>query len=548
MGSFARSAGPLRAGVDEGGGAGYRRSVVGPTGGVALASLVVLLVGLRGPDYPTHFFRAELWRTAGFAVWDAWWFTGHSTPSYSVLVPPLAAALGPVPLAALSAVAATWMFSDLHWRLVGTRAVAFGNALFAFGAIDNVIIGRTTFVVGFAIAIAAAWAWQRGWVPVAVVAAICASLASPVAGVFLGIVAAGVVVDALWTMRASTPRRTSPSSLLWSGLAVGTACAVPLLLVAVRYGSEGHFSFPVGLFVVQLLVLASAWMIMAQRVARIVLVIAGVACVVFFAVPNALAGNFVRFGNFVVVPVAAAQWFGRVRVDRRAALAALASFAALFWVGTYTVRAVRWWAVDPSTSSQFYDELVVQIHARSADGLPAGRVEIPFTSDHWETYYVAVEAPYPRGWERQLDVARNAVLYDPPLDWPTYRQWLDDNAVRWVAVPSDDVPIDRGGRPEVELIAGGGASDLVEVWSDPNWTLYEVDDYTPIVGAHGTLVEQAPDAITIEASEPGPIEVRYRFTDAMRVGGGATLEPTGGGWFTIDVPAPGVYTITVPAP
>ena len=37
-----------------------------------------------------------------------------------------------------------------------------------------------------------------------------------------------------------------------------------------------------------------------------------------------------------------------------------------------------------------------------------------------------------RGWERQLDLDRNAILYDDELNHADYAQWLHDNAARFL--------------------------------------------------------------------------------------------------------------------
>ena len=45
-------------------------------------------------DLAAQAYRAQLFATHGFLLWDNNWYGGHYLPGYSLLFPPLAAALG----------------------------------------------------------------------------------------------------------------------------------------------------------------------------------------------------------------------------------------------------------------------------------------------------------------------------------------------------------------------------------------------------------------------------------------------------------------------
>ncbi len=77
---------------------------------------------------------------------------------------------------------------------------------------------------------------------------------------------------------------------------------------------------------------------------------------------------------------------------------------------------------------------------------PPFRIEIPFTSFHWESYEVAPRFPLARGWERQLDIKYNHLFYGGTLDAATYDAWLHSLAVRFVAVA--DASLDYSAREE----------------------------------------------------------------------------------------------------
>ena len=60
---------------------------------------------------------------------------------------------------------------------------------------------------------------------------------------------------------------------------------------------------------------------------------------------------------------------------------------------------------------------------------------MPFTSGHWETAYLAPDFELARGWLRQLDRTRNGLFYDGHLTHRRYREWLQQNGIRYVALP-----------------------------------------------------------------------------------------------------------------
>src|SRR3981081_3915636 len=84
------------------------------------AALAVLYLG-RDPPSPAlaaQVFRTALFEHDGFTLWNGQWFGGHHPLGYSVLFPPLAAALGPELGGALAAGASTVLFDRIaraHW-------------------------------------------------------------------------------------------------------------------------------------------------------------------------------------------------------------------------------------------------------------------------------------------------------------------------------------------------------------------------------------------------------------------------------------------------
>lgn len=152
--------------------------------------------------------------------------------------------------------------------------------------------------------------------------------------------------------------------------------------------------------------------------------------------------------------------------------------------------------------------------------------------------------PFARGWERQLDLELNAVLYDPQLDARSYRSWIERNAVRWVAVPN--VALDDGGSVEAALIRSGAVDAwLTPVWRNGDWVLYEVAAPSPIVDPPAELVSEGADDVTIDVPAVASFTVRYRFAGDMSVSPAGCVEATADGWTRISVPAAGRYRLRV---
>jgi hypothetical protein len=149
------------------------------------------------------------------------------------------------------------------------------------------------------------------------------------------------------------------------------------------------------------------------------------------------------------------------------------------------------------------------------------RLEIPFTDNHWESRWVAPRVPLARGWERQVDRQRNALFYDDrPITAARYRRWLDDNAVRFVALA--DAPIDYSAAREAALVRRG-TPYLREVWHDEHWRVFAVTGARPLAsgaaratavepeGGHGCVGEGPGGWTRLRVRRPGPVVVEASF-------------------------------------
>jgi hypothetical protein len=214
----------------------------------------------------------------------------------------------------------------------------------------------------------------------------------------------------------------------------------------------------------------------------------------------------------------------------------LVAAAAWQWVDpvTQAARGVD----DQSTAAVYYRPLIA---ALQRDDAAAGRVEVPFTRDHWETVYLAKHFALARGWERQLDRRLNPLFYEPELDSAAFDRWLRANAVRYVALP--DAPIDPAGRLEAGLVAAQ-PSFLREVWRGAHWRLFRVRRPLPLASGPVTSVRLGATGLRLRVTRPGRILVRVHWTPYWRLAGGTGCVARSGPWTALLARRPGTFLLT----
>jgi hypothetical protein len=233
--------------------------------------------------------------------------------------------------------------------------------------------------------------------------------------------------------------------------------------------------------------------------------------------------------------LAAVLW----RRDRRA-LTFLA-LPLLYWQWVAPIDDWARAAGDPSVHQRYYAGLLSFMETR---GGGAFRLEIPFTDNHWESRWVAPHVPLARGWERQLDRDRNALFYDGrPLTAARYRQWLDDNAVRFVALA--DAPIDYSAAREAQLVRDG-LPYLREIWHNAHWRVYAVSGARPLAGGAASVTALGGQSVHLTARRAGDVDLRVRFTPYWRITAGRGCVGEGrGGWTRVRADAPGPLVLGV---
>ena len=481
---------------------------------VVAAGLAFAYVIISPPsvDLAAHLSRAKLFSVQGFGIWNNWWYAGHHIPAYSVLFPPVAAALSPQLAGAIAATGTAVLFAVLAHDTVGPDAWL-GASWFGLGAAANLYSGRLSFAFGLLPAAGGLLALTRRHAVSAAALGAITALCSPVAALFAALAGAAHAVAGTGTggdagtgahsLRAAVP-----------GLVFAVACLLPAGALAAAFPEGGTEPFPLGTLA-PILVICAATFVLApreQRALRAGSALYGALCLLAYLIPSALGSNAARLGPLLAGPLAALLWW-----RRRTMLLAAVAVPLLYLQCHAAVRDVSAVSGEETTSAAYYRPLLGFLATRRG---PPFRIEIPFTRSHWEAYEVGPRFPLARGWERQLDVKDNRLFYGDRLTAAAYDRWLHALAVEFVALP--DSRLDYSAIRERRLI-DGGLRCLRPVFSSRHWRVFAVVAPTPIVTGAATLQTLGPSRLTLHASRPGTAIARVRYTPYWRLDHGCVV-------------------------
>ncbi len=501
------------------------RLLLAPAIAAALAA-VGLAMHWDGRDLAGQVFRADLIRHYGFVLWNNRWYGGHALFDYSVIAPALGALVGPLVLGAASCVASAALFDRIVANAFGRMSWA-GSLWFAASAVTNLAVGRVTFAVGVTFGLAAVlFVQQRHAWPAAGAAALC-SLASPVAGVFVAIAAGAVFLS----------RRED------RGIAVATALGalVPLVVVMLAFPGGGYFPYETWAYLWDLAVCAIVFAAASLAPNRSALTVRwgvalyALASTIAFAAHTALGENISRLGQYVAGPLLACLLWRRHRV-----VLALVALPLLFWQWYPAYDGIATGTHDPSSHASYYQPVAAYLHGQPG---VLGRVEVLPTFRHWESTYLALDVSIARGWQRQLDMSFDKVFYGD-LTTASYHQWLDENAVQYVALP--DVSLDSSATAERALVLRG-LPYLHEVLHTAHWRVWSVADYHGYVQGAGAMVALGLTNFSVNVRQAGDLVVRLRPSPHWAIRGagqsGACVESTSDGWIRLRHLQPGSVTV-----
>lgn len=524
------------------------RWAAGPPLLAAAAVGLGLLLGWRGVDLPAQLYRVASFRAHGLTIWDSQWFGGHWTLSYSVLFPALAALGGVAAVTVLTAAVAALAFDRLavaHLGAGGRQA----SVVFAVSTVVQSAIGQLPFLAGEALGLCACWAASRNRWAAAAALALGASLTSPLAGAFVMVAMAGWALTQ-WAAGRGAAAAVRVRPLVRAG-AVILAGGAPIVISAVLFPGQGDMPYPGVDYAWELAVAAGLWVSAGRGhpALRSGLLVYTAAATAAELVPSAVGGNVGRLEDVLALPLAVGLLWPHPALGRRLVLPLVAVPLLLSqWGPAWGAMTTN--AGQPSTHRAYFAPLLAALTGAAAAG-PAGRVEVVPTEFHWESVYVASAVALARGWERQLDEADAPLFYGPAagLDAASYRAWLLDNGVRFVALA--DAPLDQAGRAEARLVATG-VPGLQLVWRSPHWRLYQVLDSSGIVAGPAHLVRQNGDRVTVATPAAGPVLVRVRYSPDWELTAGAgCVAPAppppgvhaGGTWVRVEAPGAEQFTL-----
>ena len=502
---------------------------------VALSALLAAAMMAWNPqvgDLAAQVFRTELFQRGGLAIWNGSWYGGHYTLTYSFLFPPLAALLGPQLVGTLAVVSSSYLFDRLVRDRWGDGA-RLATLWFAAGVVTLLADGQLTFALGVAFGLATIRALQLDRPKLALAAAAACALSSPVAAAFL---AGTVFVGAL-----ERGRPLARSAVWVAAIALGL-----VLIPNLAFPESGQFPFTFSSYVAIPLWCGSALFVTRgvaaeERDLRWVIAAYMLAATVVWLVPNPMGGNAVRLGALFGGPLVAAVVLAR---RPRVSPWFLTLFLAggLYWQLTASVNQIARSVGDPSTKSAYFQPLTEWLDAHGGPGV---RVEVPPTANHWEAAYLAPGIELARGWLRQLDTTRDDIFYaEENLSHPGYRNWLQDNAIRYVALP--DAPLDYSSVAERRLILDA-PSYLDLRWRSEHWRVYSVRGAKPIMqplaGAEASTRWIGHQGFALDVERPGEFLVRVNFTPYWSVSQGNGCLARRGGWTVAHAESSGVFRV-----
>ena len=491
-----------------------RRSpgIVGAGSLSVLLAAAYLLAAPMGRDLSAQMAHAQLAEQYWPELLDLRWYGGFDPLGYSVLSPPVMAVLGVRLTTALAYVVSVVLFAALLKHTGVTRPIA-GAMVGAVCLTGNLVVTRTTFALGLAVALSAVLALVSRRLRVTSVLSVLAALTSPVDGLFLGVAGGALFLAG---------RRRD-------GVILGVSGLVPTIAVGLAFGNGGYQTFAAKQALMGFLVcLAVAGLCWRRPVVRWGALLSAGLVAGAYLIPTPVGTTATRLPELFAAPIIVAVG----AVPLVAVIAATVTVVLLLPPVSITEVLERG---DPALSREFYIPLLDQLRARTV----VGPIEVVPTRRRGEAAAVAPVVPIARGWSRQVDTGNSPIFYDGTLNADTYRKWLDDNAISYVAISQG--PYDWASSDEATLVRRG-LPYLQAVWSDPTWTLFAVTNPEPVISAPGQVMARDAVSLTVSLPKPGEYLIRVHWSRYLSASHGC-VRPADSGWSTVVVEQPGTVKI-----
>lgn len=492
----------------------------GPVPALTCAAILAtawLALAPQTADLAAQVYRTDLFSREGFALWDNSWFAGHHLPAYSLLFPPLSATFGPRAVAVSAVMTSSLLFA----HLMRDQGIGRRRAIMWFGcaAAGDLFIGRLTFALGVACAMACLVAVAHRRPRTALTLGALTAAASPVSALLLAIVLAA------WM--PTLPQRWQRPAVIAMPLAVAG-----LLTLAFPEGGTQPFELRPALLALAITTGVAVALPPTMAAARRGTLLYALAIVAAYVVPTPMGSNIARLGVLVAGPLL--MLGANRRQSPRRALTVLTATAIISWQLFAPITEVLKTDDALATSPSYFEPLLKKLSS-----LPPGRIEVVPTATRWESVYVARQVPLARGWETQLDRRYNALFYTSELDRDTYVRWLRRLAVSYVAI--SDAPTERWGRNEARLLRSPPPA-LRLIWRSPHWRVFAVRGSAPLVSA-GRLIELGGDTVTVALPAARTTVVRVRYHRFWEAGPHACVTRSALGFTRITTRQAGIYTL-----
>ncbi|MCL8010264.1 DUF2029 domain-containing protein [Streptomyces sp. AS02] len=478
-----------------------------------------------GGDLAAQYAWAGFAARHGDSAYNLFWYGGTHTANYSLISPYLMAGLGVRAVTVVSGLVASWLAAVLITRVKGLHRPLGPAVLASLALWCNVASGRTTFALGVAFGLGACLVLigRRRLVP-AVACAALATMASPVAGLFVAVVGAAFLLT-----------RDYPRAL---ALLVPPAVTVGATSLLFPFKGE-QLMFADRVWQPALLGLAVTFLApRTWRVARWSGVVYAAGVVLTYLVASPVGTNVERFAELFAPAALLAVLLARPALAGfRRKLLVVALVFSVGWVGKktgddlYVSTRVPAWAAETHGVIRALDRL----------GADRTRVEVVPARNHREASGLAPYVNMARGWNRQLDMERARLFYDGTFSAATYREWLDRWAVGYVVLPVGKP--DGYAKDEARLVRDHRPEWLEPVWQDAHWRVFRVRDAVPLVSGPASIVSTSSADVVVRMPRAGTATVRVAHSPWLHVDGDGCLAPRGE--FTeLSVSAPGDYRIS----
>lgn len=430
------------------------------------------------------------------------WYGGMHPVSYSVVSPYLMSLLGVRTTMMVVGTVSAALTALILVRVKAVRNPLACSLAGVFAYLCNALSGRVTFGLGmmFAVgAVAAVFCWPHRWrykrwakAAVAAPLAALATASSPVAGLFLGVVAAALFLH---------KRRPGAYAIGLAPVAVVGLSAWLFPFSGTQPMSLGTLSLPFVFAVFVFVLVPRDW-----STVRTAAAVYGLGTLLTYFVDSQIGSNITRMAMlFAGVALLAALPYTVPRSRRWYAL--VLAFAGLnFWIGYKSVDDI----VRTAPTASWNRELAPLVNQLQQVKAERGRVEVVPASSHREASALAPYVNLARGWNRQADMKRNPLFYDDTLDPVNYREWLDRWAVHYVVLPKGK-PDSTGAAQEAELVEQGQPY-LRQIWGDANWKLFRVLAPVPLADPPATVERAGADELTITVKSAGRVLIRVPYS------------------------------------